>query len=181
MQLKKYISLLSVSLLFACSTRDSGADKSSGAVDTLAHVALDTITAPSFDDSKLTPVFAGYIDLKDKLVETKFEEAQPAAKELAALLQTKDGCENAALIAQRIANAKDIKTQRAEFTALNTELIPLFKQAALSSGAIYVQHCPMANNGDGGDWLSSAKKIQNPYYGDEMMECGRVLETIAAK
>jgi len=36
----------------------------------------------------------------------------------------------------------------------------------------------MANNGNGGDWLSSEKKIQNPYYGSDMMECGAVLETI---
>jgi Cu(I)/Ag(I) efflux system membrane fusion protein len=39
----------------------------------------------------------------------------------------------------------------------------------------------MANKGDGGDWLSSVKKIQNPYYGDEMMECGSVVEEIKTK
>jgi hypothetical protein len=46
---------------------------------------------------------------------------------------------------------------------------------------IYVQHCPMANNGDGGDWLSAENKIQNPYYGSEMMECGAVIAEIKAK
>ena len=181
MQLKKYIGLLSVSLLFACTSTESSTDKSHEHGDTLAHTSAESVVPPSFKDANLTPVFAGYINLKDQLVETSFDDARPAAKQLAALLETKDGCENAALIARKIADAKDIATQRAEFTALNTELIPLFKQAELNSGAIYVQHCPMANKGDGGDWLSSAKKIQNPYYGDEMMECGRVLETIEAK
>jgi Cu(I)/Ag(I) efflux system membrane fusion protein len=61
---------------------------------------------------------------------------------------------------------------------LSTDVIALFKHADLKKGSIYVQHCPMANNGDGGDWLATENKIQNPYYGDEMMECGRVLEEI---
>jgi hypothetical protein len=39
----------------------------------------------------------------------------------------------------------------------------------------------MANKGDGGDWLSTEKEIRNPYYGDEMLECGRVAEEIKAK
>ena len=67
------------------------------------------------------------------------------------------------------------------FTALNTDLIALFKNVELTAGTIFVQHCPMANKGDGGDWLSSVKKIQNPYYGDEMMECGSVVEEIKTK
>jgi hypothetical protein len=48
-----------------------------------------------------------------------------------------------------------------------------------ASGSIYVQYCPMANEGKGGYWLSSQEEIMNPYYGDDMLHCGEVKETIA--
>lgn len=181
MQLKNYFGLLALALLFACNNSSSSTDENTHELETVAQADTAAAVPPSFKDEKLGIVYNGYINLKDQLVATKFEDAQPAAQQLADLLKSQEGCENATLIAQRISAAKDIKTQRAEFTALNTELIPLFKHAELTSGAIYVQNCPMANKGDGGDWLSSAKKIQNPYYGDEMMECGSVIETIAVK
>jgi Cu(I)/Ag(I) efflux system membrane fusion protein len=37
----------------------------------------------------------------------------------------------------------------------------------------------MANEGKGGYWLSSQEEIMNPYYGDDMLHCGEVKETIA--
>ncbi|RZL07072.1 MAG: DUF3347 domain-containing protein [Pedobacter sp.] len=82
---------------------------------------------------------------------------------------------------EKIADSKDLKIQRQAFTSLNNELIAYFKKADLTSGKIYIQHCPMANNGDGGDWLAGESNIRNPYYGDEMMECGAVIEEIKAK
>jgi hypothetical protein len=32
----------------------------------------------------------------------------------------------------------------------------------------------MAFNNTGAYWLSSDKQVQNPYFGDKMMRCGRV-------
>jgi Cu(I)/Ag(I) efflux system membrane fusion protein len=46
---------------------------------------------------------------------------------------------------------------------------------------VYVQHCPMAFENTGGDWLSDSEKILNPYFGDMMLHCGRVTETIDKK
>jgi hypothetical protein len=43
---------------------------------------------------------------------------------------------------------------------------------------IYYQYCPMANKGKGANWLSMENKIKNPYYGTQMLTCGKVLETI---
>ncbi|WP_449440520.1 DUF3347 domain-containing protein [Pedobacter steynii] len=110
----------------------------------------------------------------------KFEDAQKAATQLKSSLTNFPGCENTAVIAEKIASAKDIANQRKEFTYLSSDVIAMFKHADLKKGSIYVQHCPMANNGDGGDWLASEKQIQNPYYGDAMMDCGAVLEEIKA-
>ncbi|RZL54749.1 MAG: DUF3347 domain-containing protein [Pedobacter sp.] len=180
MQGKKYIGLVALvcAALLACNSNKQSAETK----DTTVLATDTSVVAPlGFQDEKLQHIYAAYIKLKDQLVATKLETAKPAAIELAKALKSFEGCENAAVIAGKIAEAKDIKAQRAAFTDLNVEIIPVFKHAALTSGTIYVQHCPMANNGDGGDWLSSEKKIQNPYYGDEMMECGRVAEEIIAK
>ncbi|MCY1532448.1 hypothetical protein D9M68_677230 [compost metagenome] len=66
------------------------------------------------------------------------------------------------------------------FTTLSSDLIALFKNAELQSGTIFIQHCPMANKGDGGDWLSTNRLVENPYYGSQMMNCGSVIEEIKA-
>ena len=57
----------------------------------------------------------------------------------------------------------------------------MFKKVEISSGSMFVQYCPMANDGDGGYWLASETEIRNPYYGDEMLNCGEVKETITKK
>jgi Cu(I)/Ag(I) efflux system membrane fusion protein len=43
---------------------------------------------------------------------------------------------------------------------------------------IYNQFCPMANNDKGANWLSFQENIKNPYFGDAMLTCGNVEETI---
>jgi len=41
---------------------------------------------------------------------------------------------------------------------------------------LYRQYCPMAFQNKGAYWLSSEKKIMNPYFGDKMLHCGVVKE-----
>jgi hypothetical protein len=54
----------------------------------------------------------------------------------------------------------------------------LIKSSKLSAGALYLEYCPMANNNEGAFWLSNEKQIKNPYFGDMMLTCGSVKETI---
>lgn len=39
-------------------------------------------------------------------------------------------------------------------------------------GPIEVFHCPMAMDGEGGDWLQFSGETANPYYGSSMLRCG---------
>lgn len=177
--MKKYFGIISLSILFACNSNTKQPENSKDSVT----VKIDTVTtsAISFKDDKVQEIYNSYIGLKDALVSSNFDQAKSASKILQAQLNAYKGCENTAVVAKNIENATDIANQRKDFTALNSDLIALFKNVELTSGTVFVQHCPMANNGDGGDWLSSVKKIQNPYYGDEMMECGAVVEEIKTK
>lgn len=174
--MKKYLGIGLLLVLFACNNQSQ---KTQDLKDTTQ--TQTAATNLSFGTDSVQNLYNAYIGLKDALVATKFEDAKQKATVLAAALKNYSGCENTAIIAKKIENAKDIKSQRAEFTALSTDVIALFKHTELKSGTIYVQRCPMANNGDGGEWLASEKKIQNPYYGDEMMECGAILEEIKTK
>jgi hypothetical protein len=177
--MRKYFAILVLSALMAC---NNTANQSTEKKDSIAAPEPPkAAVAPVFKDQKISDIYTNYIKLKDALVTAKVDEAKTAAKELSSELKNYTGCENTSLIADKISNAKDIVAQRTSFTGLSSDLIALFKHTDLSGGKIYVQHCPMANNGDGGDWLSSDSKIQNPYYGSEMMECGAVVAEIKAK
>ena len=176
--MKNYIGIGAIVLLMACNTSNKSKEVKDS-TGTKTEVAAPV--GVNFKDDKLKEIYASYILLKDALVASKTEEAKTAAKTLAEELKNYTGCENTAITANKIETAKDITVQRKEFTALSSDVIAMFKHAELSKGTIYVQHCPMANKGDGGDWLSSEKKIQNPYYGSEMMECGAVVEEIKTK
>ncbi|MES2418781.1 MAG: DUF3347 domain-containing protein [Bacteroidota bacterium] len=177
--MRYFAAIASLLLLAACNNTGNKLTetKDSTSIKTVATVTI----APNFKDPKVADIYSKYILLKDELVNTKFAEAKTAAKSLAVALQSYSGCENTALTANKIEASTGIAAQRVAFTALSTDVIALFKHADFDKGAIYVQHCPMANKGDGGDWLSSQKEIRNPYYGDQMMECGAVVEVINAK
>lgn len=77
--------------------------------------------------------------------------------------------------ADNIAQLTDIEKQRIRFSSLSTHLYTVLK-AGVMGETIYYQHCPMFNGG--ADWLSKDKTIRNPFYGDEMLSCGKTQATI---
>lgn len=77
-----------------------------------------------------------------------------------------------------IATHDNLENQRANFVILNENIIPIVMHINGSEPILYVQKCPMAHNNKGAVWLSSDKDIRNPYYGDTMLTCGSVIETV---
>ncbi len=73
-----------------------------------------------------------------------------------------------------IAGSKEINKQRELFAALSNNMISLAKAAKLSAKEVYVDYCPMKKV----YWLSAEKAVKNPYYGNSMLTCGSVKETI---
>ena len=79
--------------------------------------------------------------------------------------------------AEHIKGTTELEHQREHFVSLSKnmyELIKVFK----TDEPVYYQHCPMANDGKGADWLSMEEKISNPYLGKSMPTCGKTTETI---
>jgi len=78
---------------------------------------------------------------------------------------------------EKIQSEIDIEKQRTSFIDLSNAMIILANRFGVEQ-TIYVQHCPMANDNQGADWLSFEKVIRNPYFGDKMLQCGSVEQTI---
>ena len=121
-----------------------------------------------------------YINLKNALVDTDAVAASEAAKNLAAIFHTSEFHEEATL-ADQIAASTDVEEQRSTFKTLSEKVYLLASGQKIEFSTLYKQYCPMAFNDQGAYWLSESKEIFNPYFGDKMLKCGRVEETLAKK
>jgi len=175
--MKKYAGILLLLTLAACSSPPGSKEEPKNEKVQVTNAS----NGVQLEDSKTQTIYDNYVGLKDALVASNFEAAKSSASALQENLAAFEGCENTSLIAKKIVESKELASQRKEFTYLSSDVIAMFTHAPLKKGPIYVQHCPMANKGEGGYWLSSEKKIQNPYYGDEMMECGEVTQEFKSR
>ena len=132
---------------------------------------------PEFSNDELAAVYEGYLEVKSALVDSNAGEASDAAESLAESLEEVEAEENALRAAGEIAENEELNAQRTAFSDLSASVGSMMK-GALASGEIYEQYCPMAFEGAGGYWLSASEEVRNPYYGDKMLKCGRVSDTI---
>lgn len=141
--------------------------------------------------NQLKVVFDNYFNLKDALVKT---DGNTASTKATALLSAINAIKMETLTTEEhtvwmkvlknikedtehIAETKDTKKQRSYFDTLSKNIYDLIKVSKQETPT-YLQHCPMANDGKGADWLSKENIVKNPYYGSMMLSCGKVTETI---
>jgi hypothetical protein len=126
-----------------------------------------------------------YLDIKNALFQDKYEQAKQAAADMQQSLdnatdsklseaQKQELTQNAAKVAQ----ANDIAALRENFAGLSRQLYQVVQSSELTDQTLYWQHCPMAMNNKGANWLSLEEKVQNPYMGQQMPGCGSVQETL---
>lgn len=138
--------------------------------------------------SKFNNLLNIYLDLKDALVASDQEQTQVLAKqgteiasEISGLPMDDMGKSHISELAEQLSEiaSKDIlQAQRQDFVTLSQNMIQIGQQMNELDIKLYVQHCPMANNDKGANWLSLEEEIRNPYYGDAMLTCGSVEGTI---
>jgi hypothetical protein len=174
-----FITMLAPILLFAA----CGNSEKTTAEHTAKEVHTDAITEKqvskvTLKDDQLNAIYPHYLALTNALVNGDVTEVKVAvnAIELGSKALS-DGAELAVLSA-KIGAAKDIDSQRALYADLSTNLIAKIKRAGLNAGEIYIAYCPMALEDTGAVWLSNQKEIRNPYFGESMMTCGEVKETL---
>jgi copper chaperone CopZ len=159
-------------------------------IDHSAHTSADTLNVKQ-ESNQLKPVFDNYFAIKDALVKTDGPSASIKAASLVSSLKAVKmealGTEehnvwmkvmkDLIFDAEHIAETKDVRHQRDYFTTLSKNMYLLIK-AANTAEKVYYQNCPMYNEGKGANWLSKESTIKNPYYGKEMLTCGKTIETI---
>ncbi|MGI0105316.1 DUF3347 domain-containing protein [Salinimicrobium sp. WS361] len=153
-------------------TGDHDMDNMSGNLDDGQSVAVE------FNNEQVGTAYQHYMHVKTALVNTNAEEAMSGGKMLVEALANVENNAQALEAAQTIANSTEINAQRTAFEDLSMVMEGMLK-GAVKSGEVYKQYCPMAFDGKGAFWLSSSEEIRNPYYGDKMLKCGRVEETIS--
>lgn len=126
------------------------------------------------------PVVQTYLALKNALVAGSATEAAKAGQHLSTVLvqlskeQPYTKLAGGALkIAGQIAKSTDIAAQRKAFKSLSDDVYQLLKTKGVAT-KLYWDYCPMAK----AYWLSDQEPIENPYYGQSMLSCGSVKETL---
>jgi hypothetical protein len=149
------------------------------------------ILAAKIQEEHLKEVFDSYFAVKDALVKT---DGNLAATKAAYLLNSINSVKMESLTkeenvewmkvmkdlvfdAEHISETKDAGHQRDHFTSLSKNMYSVMKVSKQETPTYY-QFCPMANKGKGANWLSKENIVKNPYYGSQMLGCGKVVETI---
>ena len=139
-------------------------------------------------DGNSEAILNDYFNLKDALV----ADDNAKAKELGASLATslgkldvssytdtqkadlKDIIEDAVEHAEHISES-DIAHQREHFKILSEGVTDMVAITG-TKNTLYQQFCPMYDGGSA--WLSMSKDVMNPYYGSQMLNCGKVQKEI---
>ena len=146
-----------------------------------------TTVSENQETNQLQTVFDNYFLLKDALVKTDSKTASAKSKELLTSIEAvkmeslkmdvhmvwMKVLKDLIADAKSISEAQDIKKQRELFKSLSKNTYELIK-VSKPTEAIYYQYCPMQD----ANWLSKENAVKNPYYGSQMLTCGKTVETI---
>jgi hypothetical protein len=161
--------------------------KSLIATTILACITVLSVQAQKIP-SALSPILSSYYNVKDALVNS--DPAMSSAK-AGEFLNTINAIDTKTLPAteqntfaslkiklvtdaKMLSQTKNIEKQRAFFASLSTNIYTLIKKTKLSGEPIYYTYCPMKK----AYWLSNEAAIKNPYYGNQMLTCGKINETL---
>ena len=176
--------LLAVALvLTACSGNTEG--KANGGTDTSENTPPkgqegNESGKISFTSQETTDVLNSYLEIKDALVETDGKATKTAAQKLVSVMGETGGelMNKIKFDAEHIGETEDTGHQRDHFNSLSDNVYKLVQASESNGGKLYLQYCPMAFDNTGAYWLSNSSEIMNPYFGDQMLHCGKVEEEI---
>ena len=147
----------------------------------------DSSMSKKQETNQLKSVFDNYFLLKDAMVKTDGKTASVKAKDLliaitAVKMETlkmdvhmvwMKVFKDLTADAKNISEIQDIKKQRELFKSLSKNTYELIKVSKFTE-PVYYQYCPMQD----ANWLSKENPVKNPYYGSQMLSCGKTVETI---
>lgn len=131
----------------------------------------------SADDKDVIKTDLGhYFPIRAALAGDKTEGVKEHADALA-----KSANKTLAKAATAVSTAVDIAAARKAFGDLTKALLATVEKAAKAGanvGAVYVFECPMAK--PYGRWMQAEADLGNPYYGSQMLTCGKQIAAFGA-
>ncbi|MEX2457159.1 MAG: efflux RND transporter periplasmic adaptor subunit [Balneolaceae bacterium] len=112
----------------------------------------------------------------DLLMEEDLETIVPDYLQLREAL-TNDDFGKARLLMEMFSEEafSDIEDLREEFKVISEMLVERVEEEGYD-GELYKHYCPMYEGGS--NWISDREEIENPFYGNEMHDCGETVETL---
>ena len=138
-------------------------------------------------EKKFISLVNAYTDLKDAFVTSDARVASTKSESFRNALDSMTATQREKLkgnwkmlytASMEITLLNAIDNQRIHFQRISDMMINLSKGFSTFEQPLYVQYCPMANNNNGAYWLSKEAQIRNPYFGDKMLRCGEVKQTL---
>lgn len=80
--------------------------------------------------------------------------------------------------AQALAAEKELKSKRKEFEIIADAIWNLTRTVRYTGQKLYWDFCPMAFDNKGAYWMSYEREIKNPYFGNEMLNCGSIEDSL---
>lgn len=154
---------------------------------------IEQVRAPDAFLKGLSPVLTAYFKLAEALVTEKPDDAVRHSKELREHLEkiaaeelTGDAAEQWKELSDTILRGlknlektTNVESQRTAFDPTSEALARVLLAFRHSMDhPVHLFFCPMAFDNRGAYWLEENKDLRNPYFGDEMLKCGELAETV---
>ncbi len=183
---------LVATMILTVSCKDANKNEEpSSASNEVTQVKMDSskdMAMNNSQDAMAETILKDYFNLKDALVGDDNDKAKmlgaTLAKSLGNLDKSKysesqqkeltDIIEDATEHAEHISES-DIKHQREHFKILSKDITDMVAITGTAT-KLYEQFCPMYDGGTA--WLSTKEEVRNPYYGSQMLKCGKVQREI---
>jgi hypothetical protein len=168
--------------IIACKQQPSQQDDSAATARKKAsteRIRAMQVTGPlRIQNETLQLIWPAYEQLRDALVVMDVMKARDAAWLIAEGTRGQRGFETIFQSAMQTVKTPDASKQRIHFSPLSNTMIEMLRNTGIKEGKLFVAYCPMAFDYEGGYWLTAQRKVINPYFGDEMLTCGSIKETI---
>lgn len=161
-----------ISLLLSCSSQKT----ETAAIEETAVPAW-VFSGGETKNMVLNALLSQYYKLSEALTTGNVNEARLIANAIRAAAE-KTGEREIAETAQRIVDSEELVAERKAYQYLSHAFIQRIKEEGMAMGSLYIAHCPMAFDDKGASWITTIKEIKNPYFGEAMLTCGHIEETI---
>ncbi len=194
--MKKFFISFPLLVLLSCGGNNDEQAQNAGASNEATSPLAKSQNSDAFNTSFET-MLSDYYNLKDGMVKSTSSVASSVDSAANKLITSTDSLKLAELKADEaivstaqsyaqgisaeakaLVGEKDLEAKRKAFQMISDQMYDLVRTVRYDRQVVYHQYCPMAFNDQGAYWLSNNSEIMNPYFGNKMLHCGEVRDSL---